>query len=77
MDNLSYHGSMTFKDIIDKWPSIQELAAEVGVSKEAVRKWRERKKIPPLHWFVIEQAAMRRGLTGITAAAMASIKRRR
>jgi len=32
--------------IFEKWKTVEEVAARLGVESEAVRKWRERKAVP-------------------------------
>lgn len=49
------------------------MATDLRVSREAVRKWRERDWIPPLHWMAVEAAAARRGIAGVTAKLMSEI----
>jgi hypothetical protein len=48
-------------DIIDLWPSQEALAAEIGQGAAAVRKWRQRRRIPSDYWLPLVAAAKRRG----------------
>lgn len=43
------------------WDEIEEIAASMGVSDEARRKWRERGGVPHRWRFPIAQAAQNRG----------------
>ena len=53
-------GMESFKDIINLWPSPQELADDLGENLHAVRKWRERGSIPSDRWLDLVEAAKRR-----------------
>lgn len=51
------------QDIFGIWPSLRELADEIGEKHSTVRKWRKRKRIPDSAWHrIIEKAAVRRKL---------------
>ena len=52
--------SMTHLDIIDLWPSGAVLASDVGSTVEAVKKWRQRERIPPKVFARIVKAARKR-----------------
>lgn len=52
----------THTSIIDLWPSLQEFAADLNVSVDRVRKWRERGRIPSHEWANIVTAASGRGI---------------
>lgn len=47
-------------EIIDLWPSQEALAADIGLSASAVRKWRQRRRIPSEAWPAIVDASNRR-----------------
>lgn len=51
----------TFRDVIEMWPSREELAEDVGISYQGVSKWVYRKEIPPSIWPELVAAAIRRG----------------
>jgi hypothetical protein len=59
---------MSFRQIIDEWPSVSILADEVSnhhnhVTVFQVRKWRTRNSIPPEYWKNLIAAANRRDIT--------------
>lgn len=49
-------------NIIDRWPSIRDLAADLNVGEDAVRKWRQRNNIPAEYWSDMSKAAGKRGI---------------
>jgi ribosomal protein S16 len=57
--NKSFMNSI--RTFIDKWPTRETLASEVGVSKDVVHKWAQRGAIPAEHHLAIIEAAQRRG----------------
>lgn len=50
----------TFKQIIQKWPSYQSLADDIGQPVDTVRKWHQRNRIPATVWLSLTSAASRR-----------------
>lgn len=52
----------SFSEIIDLWPSIAELARDIGEPYETVRQWRLRDSIPVRAFTRIVRAAARRDL---------------
>jgi hypothetical protein len=67
-----------FRAIIVKWPEphVETLAADVGASREAVKKWWQRNAIPG-EWFAhVRDAAARRRIKGVTTDLMAELARR-
>jgi hypothetical protein len=53
---------MTFSHLIEQWPSLAELAADIGQKPEAVQKWKQRNSVPSVHWLALIDAAKRRGI---------------
>lgn len=51
----------THSEIINLWPSIGDLASEVGADREAVRLWRKRNRIPLKKLAAVAVAARDRG----------------
>jgi hypothetical protein len=52
---------MDARDVIDLWPSTDELAKDLGLEKpDTARKWRSRNWIPPIHWPDLLDHAKRR-----------------
>jgi hypothetical protein len=61
LDKLSIITHMkNYSEVINLWPSVAELASDTGKSEEAVRKWKERKKIPSSNWSEVAEAAAKR-----------------
>jgi hypothetical protein len=61
LDKLSIITSMkSYSEVIGLWPSLAELASDTGKTEEAVRKWKERKKIPSSNWPEVAEAAAKR-----------------
>lgn len=62
VDNLSIYSlpMKNHEEVIELWPSLAELASDAGKSEEAVRKWKERKWIPPVCWKAVADAAAKR-----------------
>lgn len=48
-------------EILGLWPSLIDVANDVGAKVVAVRKWRARNSIPPEYWLPLVEAAQRRG----------------
>ncbi len=61
----------TASDFLDLWPSDSVLAKDMGLKYSAIRKWRERDKIPPGNWTLLVLHAQRRGIVGVTLEALA------
>lgn len=61
---------MTFLDIIAKWPSLADLARDVGLPVKNVRRWHDIGSIPA-EWFVtVEAAAARRGIGNVNVESL-------
>ena len=56
---------------LDLWPNDSELARDMGLSYDSIRKWRVRDKIPPANWTMLVLHAQRRGIVGVTLEALA------
>lgn len=50
----------SFSEVIDLWPSIAELARDIGEPYETVRQWRLRDSVPVRAFVKITRAAARR-----------------
>lgn len=58
--SLSINTMMSsFRDMIDEWGGPQRMAADIGASVWAVRKWYQRDSIPSEWWIAIEAASAR------------------
>lgn len=66
---------MDYRAIINQWPSVAALAADIGMKQDSVRKWKERNRIPADRWADVEAAAKRRGLS-VDMYLLAQISRR-
>ena len=68
---------MEFTDLIDLWPTMPEMADDIGETKVNVYKWRQRCNIPPGRWLRIIYAAKRRRYYSVTLMALAEMAERR
>ena len=50
----------TVPEIIDKWPSVAELADDLGEKPNTVSKWRQRQRIPSDRWLPLVACARKR-----------------
>jgi hypothetical protein len=71
-ERVALAGSRPFRAVVDRWPSSDALAVSIGAKPEAVRKWRQRDRIPSKWWLRIIKAAEERGFD-VTAHEMAEI----
>lgn len=53
----------TVEGIIDLWPRQEDLAADCGVERVAVSRWKERSRIPAKHFPAMLSSASRRGIS--------------
>lgn len=67
----------TFADVLALWPSLSELATDLGVPYGVAKQWRMRNSIPAEYWQALTAAARDRGIEGITADVLADIAARR
>lgn len=58
------------RDIIALWPSAADLARDLAVPGDNVRKWKAHNRIPGWHFADLIAAAERRGFQGVTADAL-------
>jgi len=61
---------MTFTDIIDLWPSVHELAADLGLPAKNVRRWIDTSSIPAEWFLAVQQAAAARGFKQVTVESL-------
>ena len=61
---------MSFRAIIAKWPSMADLARDVGTTQGVVQAWSLRDSIPPQWWAPLLEAASARKLEDVTRAAL-------
>jgi len=62
-----------FVDVLALWPSLEAIAEDTGATVVAVRKWRQRNRVPPEFWVALENSAARRKISGITVAQLAAM----
>ena len=61
---------MTFTDIIARWPTLQQMAGDLGLPVKNVRRWQDIGSIPA-EWFVaVQTAAKARGFGDITVRSL-------
>ncbi|WP_157779796.1 hypothetical protein [Celeribacter ethanolicus] len=59
---------MTFKDVIEAWPSRKDCAAEVGVTLAMVNKWHELDSIRGVYFMhIVEASKSRHGADAVTS----------
>jgi len=63
----------TFADIIDRWPSLQDFADDIGVKYVTAQLMRHRNSIAPNHWKALVSGAEMRRIEGVTLEALAEI----
>ncbi len=56
---------MTITEILDKWPSYRQLADDIGVTPQAVIKWKARQSIPAMYLRNIYEHSAKHGY-GVT-----------
>jgi hypothetical protein len=59
------------RDIIALWPSSADLARDINVPADNVRKWKAHNRIPGWHFADLVAAAERRGIDGVSADVLA------
>jgi hypothetical protein len=64
----------SFRDVIELWPSPEDLAADVSARVPTVIKWRQRDRIPAERWSAIlsTEKARASGVTSETLVALAA-----
>lgn len=64
----------SYLPIIEKWPSLTALAADLEVTAECVRVMKMRDSIPARYWIQLVAGASSRGIDGVTLEALATIE---
>lgn len=62
---------MRHADIISRWPSISEFAADIGAEYGTAKAMRKRSSIPSRYWVTVVSKAGERGIDGVTYEALA------
>lgn len=57
---MNNNSPATFDELINQWPSLGEMATDLGVQYVNVYRWKERNSIPPEYWGKVLEAAKRR-----------------
>lgn len=65
----------TFRDIINLWPSAEDLGRDIDIPGGLVRLWRRRDNIPAAYWLDIVTAAATRSepILGVTLKRLATL----
>lgn len=63
----------TFTSIIDRWPSLQDYADDIGVQYVTAQLMRHRNSIASKHWKAVVGGAEKRQIEGVTLEALAEI----
>lgn len=66
----------TFREVIDAFSTAEALALDIGEKGGTVRQWRNRDSIPAKAWGRIANAALDRGVPGVTVEKLAVIAER-
>jgi len=56
----------SIQELIGRWKSIADFAADVGCEYEAARQMKLRNSIAPWHWPSVIKAAEKRGVSGVS-----------
>lgn len=64
----------SFTNIIRRWPSLQDLADDLGVPYVTAQLMKHRDSIAAEHWEAVVAAAKLRGIDGVTLELLARIK---
>lgn len=62
---------MSHKEIIDKWPSLGEFAADLGVAYGTAKAMRQRASIPANRWAEVVEKARARKLKDVSLEKLA------
>ncbi len=71
-----YYSMKTYREIINKWPSLISLSKDVGIHPNTVAVWRHRDSIPSKYWEAIVQTETGKE-NKVTLETLASISARR
>lgn len=62
-----------FADLIGRWPSITDFAADIGVAAGTARQMKHRDSIDGVYWQAMVEGAARRDIAGVTLETLAMI----
>lgn len=63
----------TFAEVIDLWPTAEDLARDINVKGGTVRAWKRRGIIPAEYWAAVVRAGAKRGIHGIGTDLLAGL----
>ena len=63
----------TVTDIVNRWPTVADFAAAVGVPYQTAYSWRSRNSIPFRHAQAVVSAARKRHVRGVTVGVLATL----
>lgn len=63
----------TLDDLFGLWPTVSDLARDIGRPVQTVASWKARKSIPGSEFLAITDAANKRGIDGVTVEAVARL----
>jgi hypothetical protein len=69
-DQIALNSALSFRDIIETWPSVYALANDIGAGAEIVRQWHVRNSIAPGWFYSVVAAAQAKGYRWITYEVM-------
>lgn len=55
----------SIKELISRWPTVAEFAADLGCAYQAARKMKDRQSISPSHWPRIIDLCADKGIPGV------------
>jgi hypothetical protein len=65
---------MSHTEIIDKWPSLSDFAADLAIPYGTAKAMRRRGSIPASYWAAVVKRAGQRSIDGVTLEALARAK---
>lgn len=65
--------SESYKQLIDRWPSLEAFAQDVRVKCNTAKQMRLRDSVPSEYWLEMVASAERRQIAGVTLDALATI----
>lgn len=66
-------GMNTFTDVINRWETVADFAADLCIPYQTGAAWRQRNSIPAQRWGSVVSAAAKRGFFDVTVELLASI----
>ncbi|KQT54591.1 hypothetical protein ASG43_03125 [Aureimonas sp. Leaf454] len=58
--------------MIDKWPSLADFAADIGVEYGTAKQMRRRDSVAGRYWLTMQEAAKRRAISDVTVGTLAA-----